>query len=434
MSGSKSKTSRRRSSKWQRLTIGLAVAGILGTGLGLTSLSSSAEPVETEQPSRLLSVQTVTVKPVTSYLTTREYTGAVVARRTSQLGFELAGKLIELSVSEGDRVRAGQPLAQLDTEQLQTNRLKVVAQRAQAAARLDEMITGPREEDIAAARARVASLGAEVDLLKLQTSRRQRLLDSYAASQDEYEQHAFGQQARQAQLDEAEHDLQELLNGTRKEQLEAQRAVVAELDASIEAIDVDLRKSQLMAPYDGTIARRMTDEGTVVEIGQPVFRLVEDEALEAWIGLPALAAANLSEGSTQQVRVRGKRFQVTVAHRFPEIDPATRTRTVVLEFDKASSSQLVQGEVARLELQESVETAGFWLPSTALAKGSRGLWSALVVETNDDGPARVARRDLEALHAESNRVLVRGTLNEGDRVISAGTHRVVPGQRVRLAR
>jgi RND family efflux transporter MFP subunit len=414
---------------------------VLGAGLGLASIASSEAAGETEEPLRRLAVRTVVVEPVSSFQAAREYTGTIVARRTSELGFELAGKLTELRVNEGDPVTTGDVLARLDTEHLETHRRKVVAQRAQASAKLDEMISGPRDEDIAASRARVDSLRAQVDLLKLQTSRRERLLASDAASRDEYEQHAFGLQARQAQLDEAQHELEELLNGTRKEQLEAQRAVVAELDAAIADIDVDLRKSDLKAPFDGTIARRMTDDGTVVDAGQPVFRLVEDGALEAWIGLPADAASKLIEGSSQRVRVRGEHFAVTVASRFPEVDPATRTRTVVLELDAAASRRLVQGQVVRLEFEETVSTDGFWLPTTALTKGARGLWSALAVETSDGAidaasteSLRVARRDLEVLHAQSDRVLVRGTLDPGDRIITDGTHRVVPGQLVRLAR
>jgi hypothetical protein len=94
-----------------------------------------------------------------------------------------------------------------------------------------------------------------------------------------------------------------------------------------------------------------------------------------------------------------------------------------------------------LELEETVETDGFWLPSTALTQAERGLWSAFVGEeerSSDGSPQtglfRVARRDLEVLHTESDRVLVRGTLHAGEPVITGGTHRVVPGQVVRLAK
>lgn len=414
----------------RRVLAGVAGAVILAAGLGLTVVAKSETSAEIPKPPRILAVRTVPVRPVTSYEAAREYTGAIVARRTSQLGFELAGKLTALHVNEGDSVTAGAAMAQLDTEHLETNRLRVVARRAQATALLDEIVTGPRDEDIAAASARVESLQAEVELLKLQTARSKRLIASRATSQDEYEQYAFGLKAREAKLSEARHDLEELLNGTRKEQIEAQRATVDELDAAIADIDVDLRKSKLIAPFDGTVARRLADDGTVVEAGQSVFRLVEDQVLEAWIGLPAHAAMQLPEGSSQRLKIHGEHFSATVAGRFPEVDPATRTRTVVLRLDAAAARRVVHGQVVRLELKDTVEADGFWLPSTSLTKGSRGLWTALVVEgeagTSDAteiSSLRVARRDVEVLHTESDRVLVRGTLNPGDQIISGGTHR-----------
>jgi RND family efflux transporter MFP subunit len=419
----------------------VAAAAVGAAGFGVVSLARSDRANDVKEQPRILAVKTVTVEPVTSYAAARKYTGAIVARRTSELGFELAGKLTEIQVNEGDTVTAGTALAEVDTEHLETNRQKLVAKRAQAVALLDEMLAGPRSEDIAAARARVASLQAQVELLKLQTARQKRLVPSGATTQDEYEQYAFGLKAREAGLSEAQHSLEELLNGTRKEQIAAQRAVVAELDAAIAEIDVDLRKSTLTAPFDGTIARRFVEAGTVVNAGQRVFRLIEDGALEAWIGLPAQAAARLTVGASQRVNIQGESFDAVVASRFPEVDPSTRTRTVVLELDSSASERIVHGQLVRLELEETVEADGFWLPPTALTKGARGLWSALVGEeerssdsTTQTDLLRVARRDLEVLHTESDRVLVRGTLHAGEQVITGGTHRVVPGQVVRPAK
>jgi RND family efflux transporter MFP subunit len=420
--------------------MGLAATVLLAGGIGFTAITNSEAASEgTEQP-RLLAVQTIDLEPVTSYQAAREYTGVIVARRTSQLGFELAGKLKAIHVEEGDVATAGMALAAIDTEHVETRRRQLVARRAQATARLEEMVAGPREEDIAAARARVESLEAQVDLLKLQTARQKRLVASRATSQDEYEQHAFGLRSHEAQHNEAQHDLEELLNGTRKEQITAQRAVVAELDASIADIDVDLRKSILEAPFDGTIARRFADDGTVVEAGHPIFRLVEDQVLEAWIGLPVHATQQLGKESVQRVKIDGQYFDATVAARFPEVDPATRTRTIVLRLDDSAARQVVHGQVVRLGLDETVEASGYWLPSTALTKGARGLWTCFVAAEADphtsppSDAVRIERRDIEVLHTESTRVLVRGTLNAGDRVITGGTHRVVPGQLVRLAR
>jgi multidrug efflux pump subunit AcrA (membrane-fusion protein) len=312
----------------------------------------------------------------------------------------LPGKLATIHVDEGDFVTTGTALAELDTEHLETRRRQVVAKRTQAAAKLDEMVAGPLKEDIAAARSRVESFQAQVELLKRQTARQKKLVASNATSQDEYERFAFGLKSRKAQLSEARHNLEELLHGTRKEKIAAQRAVVAEFDAATDDIDVDLRKSTLKAPFGGTIARRLADDGTVVEAGQPIYRLVEDRVLEAWIGLPVHATRRLDKESVHRVKIGGQYFDATVASRFPEVDPATRTRMVVLRLDGSAAAYVVHGQVVRLALEETVEDNGYWLPVNSLTKGTRGLWTAfVVVQTKVAGT--VYRNAEGALHKRS---------------------------------
>jgi hypothetical protein len=115
----------------------------------------------------------------------------------------------------------------------------------------------------------------------------------------------------------------------------------------------------------------------------------------------------------------------------PEIDESTRTAAVVFQFDPGQ--RLLVGQLARLALQQRVDTKGIWLPTSALVKGIRGLWSCFAVEkTHDRGAYEVRRRDVEVLHTEADRVFVRGTINDGDRIIKDGVQRVVPGQLVKV--
>ncbi len=301
------------------------------------------------------------------------------------------------------------------------------------------MVAGSRAEDISAARARVDNRSAEVQLLRLKLARREQLMSTNAVSREQYEEIAFGLQSREAQLREAEDDLEELLNGTREEQVRAQRAVVDELDAATAEVDVDIRRGTLRAPFAGTIARRLADEGTIVGVGISVFRLVEDRELEARVGLPVQAAELLANGSAQRPRIGGRYYDANLAGRFPEVDSATRTRTVILRLDDSAAEDVVHGQIVRLQLEETVEEPGYWLPSTALTKGARGLWAcfAAVEPGSTDSVSsdlfRVERRDVEVLLAQSDRVLVWGTLQSDDRVIEGGIHRIVPGQLVRPA-
>ena len=110
----------------------------------------------------------------------------------------------------------------------------------------------------------------------------------------------------------------------------------------------------------------------------------------------------------------------------PEIDPATRTMTAVLELDGA---KVPLGAVVELTLAQQVAAPGFWLPLSALTESDRGLWGVYVV--NNDSV--VERHLVEVVHTEADRAFVRGTLSANDRVIRTGVQRIVPGQRVELA-
>ncbi|MGI9518363.1 MAG: hypothetical protein ACR2NP_15010, partial [Pirellulaceae bacterium] len=89
-------------------------------------------------------------------------------------------------------------------------------------------------------------------------------------------------------------------------------------------------------------------------------------------------------------------------------------------------------QVVRVSVSDTIQDAGFWLPVAALQKDARGLWTCLVLEPHENGSSQVvARRLVEVLHTEQDRVFVRGTLGAGDLVIDQGGHRVVIGQRVK---
>ena len=71
------------------------------------------------------------------------------------------------------------------------------------------------------------------------------------------------------------------------------------------------------------------------------------------------------------------------------------------------------------------------LPTAALSPGQRGLWSVYVV-VGREGYETIESRPVEVLHTEGERVLVRGTIQSKDRVVSGGVQRIVPGQRVKV--
>ncbi|MGB3292510.1 MAG: efflux RND transporter periplasmic adaptor subunit [Phormidesmis sp.] len=384
-----------------------------------------AEVVETAQ---ILPVETARLQAEDSYAVERAYTGEIVARRSSELGFERAGTVTALLADEGDAVAAGEPLARLDMRDLEAQRQQLEAQKRQLLAQLQELETGPRGEDISAAQAAVSDLDNQLELAQLQANRRAELYAQGAISREELDEKRLGANAIASRLQQAQSQLDELRNGTRQEQVSAQVAEVDQIDARIRAIDISLDKSVLLAPFSGKVSSRAVDEGTVVGSGQQVMTLVENGTVEVRVGVPADLSQRLAVGSRQTVQVGARTYPAAVTARLPVVDEASQTVTVILEL--AEDSDVTIGATARLLTDEQQRAAGYWLPSTALIAGDRGLWSVYVLSTDESDVYRVARRDVEVLHTEGDRAFVRGLVEAGDRIITSGTHRVVADQLV----
>ena len=315
---------------------------------------------------------------VTPFVITKSYTrdlpflGLVRARRSTDVGFEVPGQLAELLVTEGSVVRAGDTLGRLDTSQL-TNRRSVAAANSR----------------------RVHS---ELELARLKSQRQKDLSVSGAVSEESYDETRLTAKALTAQL----------------------AAVTAELDG----IDIELAKSELLAPYNGVVAARFVNQGAVVNPGAAVLRLVASEGREAHIGVAVEHAPLLVMGESYSLKLRDQTVPAGLRSVRPDVDPATLTTTAV--FELPAGIDALDGEPVSLLLSETVAATGGWLPVSALIEGERGIWNVYRI-TRDEGTTVTAREIVEVLEIRGGQVFVRGTLGDGDYVISDGLHRIAAG-------
>ncbi len=150
---------RRRLKNW-----GFTVLGI-GSILGVAMIAIGNQGETAEKPApRALPVSTVEAELVSSFRTLREYTGKIVAARESQVAFERSGKVLEVFVDQGWQVQAGQELARLDTRHLLVEQRRLEASLREATAGVEELVAGPRIEQIEAAQAEVRNLSAQQQL------------------------------------------------------------------------------------------------------------------------------------------------------------------------------------------------------------------------------------------------------------------------------
>ncbi len=345
----------------------------------------NSAPVGASEDSALL-VDVDSAVPETSYRIERDFVGRVEATRQSQVGFELGGELRDIAVDEGDEVVAGQPLAVLDTARLEARLAEAQAALAQA------------------------------------TSARNLAVRSY-------------ERAAQASSDGAiaGQELDIALEGAN-----SARAGVTAAAARVNSVEVDLEKSRLLAPYDAVVVARNADEGNIVAAGFPVLHLQERVAPEVRIGVAGELATSIVAGDEKVVTIGNEQYRATVRAVLPIRDPSTRTVDVILTLPDSSAA--VPGDLAVLRVEQRIDEAGFWLPTNALTEGSRGLWTANVVqrleasEIASNGATHfVEPRAVEVLHKKGSNVFVRGALSAGDEFVTSGTQRIVPYQQVRVA-
>ncbi|MEM9659675.1 MAG: efflux RND transporter periplasmic adaptor subunit, partial [Planctomycetota bacterium] len=353
--------------------------------------------------------------------------------RRSELAFQRAGELVEVLVDDGDLVEKEELLARLDSRHTKARQAQLMAGQAEAQAVLDELLAGPRVETIAAKRADLRSRQAERDTLSSQVRRREKLVSGASISREEYETLNYELAAAVARVDVVQRQLDEMLAGVRPEKIAAQRARLAQIDASLADVAHDLADAELTAPFSGRISRRIVDEGAVLSTGAPVVEIVEVDRLEVRIGLPPQSVARLAIGDAFTLDADDRSVTATVQAIGPEVSLETRTRDVVLSVvASAGAPTLLPGQIVRLAFEERIDQSGAWLPTTALTQADRGLWAVYVVERREDGAEAVARRDVELLDTEGDRSFVRGLLRDGDAVIASGAHRVVVGQRIEV--
>lgn len=351
------------------------VVSLFSSFVGIRLLAQT--PPSSDKP-RALPVRTTVVNLQPGYFARRSFTGRAVAGRTSRMAFELSGTIKAVDVDLGSKVTAGMILAQLDTSRLLANKNQLLAER-------DEVF-------------------ATLDLAKRTLKR----------AQDTFKQgHASAQR-----LDEAEANAISL------------QARLKRLDASLETLQVDISKSSIRAPFDGTITARMLDEGTVVSGGVALLEIAEDTRMEAHIGMPPEHAIAVQKGA-KFIIYNGMRDEIEAASIrsvVPVIEGTTRTMMVTFDVPATSVSQ---GELVSAVVQNWQETQGTWLPLRALSSDVRGLWRVYKVVTSQ-GDQHVRFENVQILYSNSERAFVTGTLSDGDVVIADGIDRLAPGQRVRL--
>ena len=350
----------------------IAVSGVAAfVALSIHPQAASAVSDPRQEPPV---VRIATAAPVAG--SERGFTGIVGAKVQSNLGFRVAGKIVERLVNVGQQVKAGQPLMRIDETDL---RLALTAKR----------------NAVAAARASLVQADAD-------EQRYAKLVSDGWASRQRYEQAKAASDTAKAQVASAEAD-----------------ALVAENQATY---------SVLAADADGTVVETLGEPGQVVSAGQTVVRLAQAGPREALVALPETIRPAI--GSVAEASVYGADGRRSAAHLRQLSDSAdAQTRTYEARYvldGEAAAAPL--GATVTIRLASQASQPEVQVPLGAVLDDGRktGVWVL------DSATSTVRFRPVKLVRMTSESAVISG-LSSDDRVVSLGAHLLQEGARVRTA-
>ena len=193
--------------------------------------------------------------------------------RTVNMSFRVGGRLASLTVDEGDSIRAGQTLGELDRTPYENALLQAQANVSTAQAQYDLMMAGYRSEEIAQAAAAVNQAQAAYDYAQNFYQRQLGLRASSAISANDLENARSSRDQAQATLKSAQDKLRQYRAGNRPQEIAQAKASLEQAQAALAQAKLDLHDTVLTAPSDGTLMTRAVEPGTMLNAGGTVLTL-----------------------------------------------------------------------------------------------------------------------------------------------------------------
>lgn len=349
--------------------LSLRFLSVVFTALALTACGKREAPIE---PLRAVKVLTVGESGATSDL---EFSGEVRARIESSLGFRVAGKLLSRPVEVGQRVKAGQLLAQIDPQDY----------RATADAAEAQLVAAQTNRDVVGADLkRYQDLHAQGFISMAELQRRE---SAFISAQAQWKQ--------------------------------------AQAQSSVQGNQSGY--TRLLADGAGIVTSVDASAGQVVAAGQPVVRLALDGPRDVVFSVPEDKLGLLKAGDTVKVRqwVDGQLLEAVVRDVSASADSVTRTFVAKAALTKQAAPVLGSTVTVSLGLGKAVAKT-IKLPTSALRleAGATSVWVL------DPSTMTVKAQAIEVNTADGNEAVVTSGLKNGDQVVLSGVHVLTAGQKV----
>jgi membrane fusion protein (multidrug efflux system) len=336
-----------------------AASAHFGATVALTVLlggCSSAPPASKETPQRVMVRQPNRFE----HPLTINASGNVEAAETAYLSFQVPGQVRKVFVEEGQAVRAGQVLAELDVRDYQDRLSAAASQAGAAGANLQKANAGLRKQELAQAK-------VDMDRVEDEYKRMKALYERKSLAPNDFEKIEAAYLAARERYSMAE-------EGTRREDKLAAKEVFHGAQAQENIAKKALADTRLTAPFAGIIAKKDVDDGMLVSSSRPVFVLLSLQPAKVRVGVPEAEIGKIRIGQKATILIPSlgaKDFEGRVETIGFAADPAARTFSVKISVPNPRLD-LRAGMVAESRIETGEKVSAMTVPGQAIVRDAQG--------------------------------------------------------------
>ena len=381
-----------------------------------------------------------------------EFVGSLEAKQRVALAPRVDGRILSIAVQEGDAVKQGDLIVQLqlgreqgevEAAQSEVSIQKANVSNAEAELRAAEAEVASAEANVEQSRADLREQQAELDLARTNMDRTKFLVEQGAQSQQVLDDRTRDINAAEAQTDA----LKAALNSSQKalsaaqERVASARSAIAGQQAALKQAESrvgiateNLDFNRLTAPIDGVVGNIQPKVGDYVESGEQVTSITQDETLELNVGVHLEQANRLKLGLP--VEIIDRQGEALAEGQINFISPRTdrSSQAVLVKAAFNNTGRLKDDSFARARIIWSSET-GVLIPTEAVSRiaGKSFVFVAVEKEQEDGSTALIAEQrpvELGAIQGQAYQVV--SGVESGDRLITSGILNLADGTPIEL--
>jgi multidrug efflux pump subunit AcrA (membrane-fusion protein) len=397
-------------------TVTLVITGIFLLSLASCGRERGETSVEASRPAVPAVIEKVENAMIADVY---EAVGTVRSRTTTVLSSKVMGQVLSIKAQQGDQVRAGQVLVEIDNRDADSNLARAAAGLSEAESALAEV-----EESFRGAEAAKVAAEAAAGLAASTFKRYQTLLERKSVSQQEFEEVEFKHRAAVAELRRADQGI--LALAARRQQVMAK---IEQAKAEQRTAETYLSYTNVIAPSAGVVTAKHVEAGALSAPGLPLLTLEDGRNFQLEAIVDESRIGRVKTGDQVPVLIdalRGTEIAGQVSEIVPGGDPGSRSFVVKVRLPGTAGLRSGMFGRARFGADQKEMLA---VPANAVFERGQ-LIACYVVDETDTARLRL----LKTGRRHADRVEVLSGLRPGERIVVEHPERLQDGTRVQTAR